>query len=161
MVLKATEKNSFWMSAIAGLFILLILAFVGYSWRQMQIDSVQTATVDPACDLHRQACEALFENEGKVVFSVSPKPIKPLTSLKLNVEVININANSVLVDFQGIGIDMGFYRPELVKQDDNHFSGTASLSVCTLEKMLWQSTVIIKTDEGAIIAPFRFEVEQS
>ena len=160
MVLKETDHNSRWMIIIAGLFLLLALVFAMFSWRQMRIDSVETAVVNHACDLQLQACAAQFEDDKKIIFSISPKPIKPLVALALKVEVINIKADSVLVDFQGIGVDMGFYRPELSKADNGHFTGFASLSVCTLEKMLWQSTVIIKTTEGTIIAPFRFEVEQ-
>ena len=161
MVLKETDKNTRWMIVIAGLFLLLALVFVMFSWRQMRIDGIETAVVDPACDLHLQACEAQFENNKKIIFSISPKPIKPLVPLALQVEVNNIIVDSVQVDFQGIGVDIGFYRPELTKDDNGYFTGFATLSVCTLEKMLWQSTVIIKTAEGTIIAPFRFEVEQS
>jgi hypothetical protein len=143
---------------MAGVFLLLIMVlFAGY---QLHREKIITADVNVACDLHRQACKAQLPDGREISLSISPKPIKPLVVLDLNVSTSKVKVNNLKVDFQGIGVDMGFYRPELVEQGDGQFAGTAKLSVCTLDKMLWQATVIIRNDEETIIAPFRFEVAQ-
>ena len=160
MVLNAARKSRLWLIVLA-IFLLLPVFFFGLDyWNQLNTGIVETGTVSADCDLHTSACEANFKNDGKITFSITPTPVKPLVPLDLKVEVFNITAQTVQVDFEGIGIYMGYYRPELARQENNVFTGTASLSVCTLDKMSWQATVIIKTDKGPIIAPFRFEVAQ-
>ncbi len=160
MVLKTPEKQAIWMIGLA-IFLLIPVVFLGLDvWKNTSVDPVETAYIDADCDLHKGSCEAIFKGDRKLIYSIKPRPIKPLLSLELYVELVNLGAQSVEVDFQGIGIEMGFYRPELSSRGNNIYTGSASLSVCTLDKMLWQSTVIIKTDKGTIVAPFRFEVDQ-
>lgn len=161
MVLKDIQKSRVWLIVLTVFLLVPILFFSIEYWNRINAGIVESGNINADCDLHKASCEASFEENGKLVFSITPAPIKPLSPLDLQVELVNINAQSVQVDFEGIGVYMGFYRPELKREINNVFKGTAILSVCTLENMLWQATVIIKTDKGTIVAPFRFEVEQS
>jgi len=156
------EVNKQRLSIVVMLAFLVIpvIIFAFFVWRETSLDAVESGVVDSSCDLHSSTCEARFNNGGRLQFSMNPQPIKPLTQLELQVQLSNLEAKQVLVDFQGIGIDMGFYRPELNRHNESLYSGQASLSVCTLDKMLWQATVIVKSEKGVMIAPFRFEVEQ-
>jgi hypothetical protein len=154
------NKQKLSVVVMAAFLIVPVIVFAFFVWRETTLDAVETGVVDSTCDVHNATCEARFNNGGSLLFSMNPRPIKPLTQLELQVQLSNMNAQQVLVDFQGIGIDMGFYRPELKSNNDSLFSGQASLSVCTLDKMLWQATVIVKSEKGVMIAPFRFEVEQ-
>lgn len=141
--------------------IIPVVIFTFFVLQKSLQDAVETGVVDRSCDLHSVTCEASFSNGGRLSFSIYPRPVKPLAQLDLSVHLSNISADQVEVDFQGIGIDMGFYRPVLEHQGDSLYSGKASLSVCTLDKMLWQATVVIKSGKEMMIAPFRFEVKQS
>ncbi|NNJ91036.1 MAG: hypothetical protein HKP55_05125 [Gammaproteobacteria bacterium] len=154
------NKQKLSVVVMAAFLIVPVIIFAFFVWRETTLDAVETGVVDSTCDVHNATCEARFNHGGRLLFSMNPRPIKPLTQLELQVQLSNMNAQQVLVDFQGIGIDMGFYRPELKRDNDGFFSGQASLSVCTLDKMLWQATVIVKSEKGVMIAPFRFEVEQ-
>ena len=161
MGLKDIQKSRVWLIVLTVFLLVPILFFSIEYWNRINAGIVESGNINADCDLHKASGEASFDENGKLVFSITPAPIKPLSPLDLQVELVNINAQSVQVDFEGIGVYMGFYRPELKREINNVFKGTAILSVCTLENMLWQATVIIKTDKGTIVAPFRFEVEQS
>ena len=154
------DRQKVSLIVMTGFLVVPVIIFAFFIWNETSLDAVETGEIDKTCDLHKTACAASFSNGGSLVFSITPRPLKPLSPLVLNVELSNLQAEQVKVDFQGIGIDMGFYRPELNRDSDKRFSGEASLSVCTLDKMLWQATVIIKSAEGTLIAPFRFEVSQ-
>lgn len=148
------------VAIMVAFLVVPVIVFAFFFWGENSQDAVETGVVDSSCDVHQATCEASFNNGGSLLFSINPTPIKPLTQLELQVQLSNMEAQQVQVDFQGIGIDMGFYRPELNKENDSLYSGQASLSVCTLDKMLWQATVIVKSEKGVMTAPFRFEVEQ-
>ena len=154
------SKQKISVVVMAAFLVVPVIIFAIFVWRENTLDDVVAGVVDSSCDVHTSTCEARFNNGGRLLFSMSPKPIKPLVPLDLQVQLSNLEAQQVLVDFKGIGIEMGFYRPELNRNKDGNYSGVGSLSVCTLDKMLWQATVIVKTENGAMIAPFRFEVEQ-
>ncbi len=153
---------------ILGCFLVVpvVVFFLGEDFFNGQNDRIkETGIIDADCNLHMSACEASFSEGGKITFSINPHPIKPLKPLDLRVKVENISAEKVYVNFEGIDMYMGFYRPELVSQENNPtghlFKGQATLSVCTLDKMFWQATVIISTGKGLYVAPFQFEVDQS
>jgi len=154
------NKQSLSIVVMLAFLVVPVIIFAFFVWRETSLDAVETGVVDSSCDLHSATCEARFNHGGSLMLSVNPRPITPLTQLDLEVQLVNMDAQQVLVDFQGIGVDMGFYRPELKINNDSLYSGQASLSVCTLDKMLWQATVIVKSEKGMMIAPFRFEVEQ-
>jgi len=159
-MMAEVNKQKLSVVVMAAFLIVPVIIFAFFIWRETTLDAVETGVVDSTCDMHNAVCEARFNNGGRLQLSINPRPIKPMTQLELEVRLSNMDAQQVLVDFQGIGIDMGFYRPELTRINDSLFSGQASLSVCTLDKMLWQATAIIKSDKGVMVAPFRFEVEQ-
>jgi hypothetical protein len=54
-------------------------------------------------------------------------------------------------------MNMGYNRPKLEPADEGRFSGTGVLSVCVLDRMTWEATVLASTDRGIMAAPFRFE----
>ena len=60
------------------------------------------------------------------------------------------------VDFTGIGMDMGYNRPTLEPITKTQFKGKAILPVCVRSKMDWEAKVLLQTERGLIMAPFRF-----
>jgi len=53
-------------------------------------------------------------------------------------------------------MEMGYNRPKLNAIDKINFKGQAILPVCVRSKMDWEARVLLKTDKGTIMAPFRF-----
>ena len=156
----ASQVRFFWVCCML-LFLAVILAWYGMDFSTSPAGGdYQQAMTDSDCDLHNGPCFATLQSGETIQFEISPFPIKPLTDLQLTVSSEKLKIEAVKVDFKGIGVDMGFYRPELASTGEGRFIGSAKLSVCTLDRMLWQASVIVKTPQGVVIAPFRFEVEQ-
>ncbi len=128
-------------------------------WQDKEVTVQETAAYNTDCDLQKGACEQTFKSGGKVRFSISPLPIKGVKPLTLKVKTEGIDANSVEVDFRSRVMDMGFNRPKLKKDTENHFSGPGMLSICVLKVMPWEAQVLIDTDKGTLLAPFRFNIE--
>lgn len=156
----ADKRVPSWLPALVlFLFACVFLASV-IGRKFTAVESIETGSIDASCDLHQQACQATFENAGTVRLAISPnRPIKPLTELNLEVDVEGLSAESVMIDFKGIELFMGFNRPSLKKVGANKFTGTGLLATCTLGTMGWEANVLVSTPRGTLSAPFRFEVQ--
>ncbi|MCF6353768.1 MAG: hypothetical protein L3J26_01470 [Candidatus Polarisedimenticolaceae bacterium] len=146
-----------WMGVTA--FILVAVVGVGglQIWQQVPKDIVATAALDSRCDLQEAACESHFPDGGRVVFSIMPHPIVGLKPLQLKVQIESLQAQGVAVDFRGLGMNMGFNRPQLQRDAEGEYSGMGTLAVCVVDRMVWEATVLITTRDGVYAAPFRFE----
>jgi hypothetical protein len=121
-------------------------------------DMSYTARLDPSCDLHQGICHSLFPDGSKVSLSISPRPIEALKPLQIQVLMEGVEAQSVEVDFRGVDVNMGYNRPRLKQESMGQYSGTWVLAACALERMNREATILIRTDEGILAAPFRFKV---
>ena len=111
---------------------------------------------DPACDLRAGDCRLVFPNGEGVVFRILPRDIPLIEPIQIQVELEGLQARKVMVDFAGIGMNMGFNRPELTAVAEGRFSGTARIPVCVRKRMDWEARVMVETPEGLWVAPFRF-----
>ncbi|MCK5919209.1 MAG: hypothetical protein KAG34_12340 [Cocleimonas sp.] len=140
--------------AILGFALLLV---IGYKLKASMTPSITaTATLDKSCDLRKDKCTTLLPSGGKVSLSITPKTIPILRPLVLNVIVDGIAVSKVEVDFIGIDMDMGYNRSTLEKIETEHFKGKAVIPVCVRSKMEWEARVLLHTNNGLIMAPFRF-----
>lgn len=117
----------------------------------------QTLDWDAACDLRSDSCELQLPGGGSVQFEITPKNIPLLKPMTLDVTVTGEEVASVEVDFAGVSMNMGFNRTKLEGADAGKFSGTVTLPVCVRNRMDWEADVMLATDAGIIVAPFRFE----
>jgi len=150
-------SQKIWMGATAVILVAVVVVAGLQIWNQKPKNILATAALDESCDLEAGPCESSFPGKGRVSLSIAPRPIVGLKPLELKVQTEGIEAQSVDVDFRGLGMNMGFNRPRLQKKSDGGFSGTGTLSVCILERMTWEATVLVTTREGVFAAPFRFE----
>jgi len=109
------------------------------------------------CDLHQGPCHRSLPGGGEVLFSIEPRSIPLTKPLKLSVEVKGARADKVEVDFSGVTMNMGYNRPLLNKVADGRFEGEGLLPVCIRQRMDWEAKVILRTDRGSFIIPWRFE----
>ncbi|MBI4984878.1 MAG: hypothetical protein HZC24_05920 [Rhodocyclales bacterium] len=143
---------------IAFLLALIAIAAGGYFYSPLLLPkSDVTASPDPGCDLQRQACAAMLPGGGRVELSITPRPIPTLQTLVVEVRVSGVAAKQVAVDFAGIGMDMGYYRPQLAALEPGRYAANATLPVCVTGPMPWQSTVLLETDRQHVAIPFRFD----
>lgn len=149
--------HKIWMGTSAVI-LTAVLAAAGWQiWQQQnQVEITATAPL-PSCDLQQGPCQASFPNGTQITLTISPRPIVGLKQLELQVEVEGIEADAVEVDFRGLGMNMGYNRPHLKPESEGRFSGTGVLSVCVLDRMTWEATVLASTDQGIMAAPFQFE----
>ena len=152
---KNNKSEHLWtIVAILGFALLLV---VGYKIKASMTPSITaTAPLDKSCDLHKGKCTTVFPTGGKVSLSITPNTIPILRPLALNVIIEGIDASNIEVDFIGIGMDMGYNRSKLDKINAENFKGKAVIPVCVRSRMEWEARVLLHTNSGLIIAPFRF-----
>ncbi|MEN8213294.1 MAG: hypothetical protein ABFR19_02925 [Pseudomonadota bacterium] len=147
---------------IVALLLFGIAAVVGYKLNSTSHQNVTLlAVTDPDCELRKGPCQADLPSGGSITFSLEPRSIPLMKPLSLDVNVRDIETSSAEVDFVGINMNMGYNRPRLKQTSDSRYQGTATLPVCILQRMQWEARVLLKTDRGAIMAPFRFHTDKS
>ncbi len=149
------KSENLWTSiAIIIFFGLLVFSYVYKSI--LKTDATVIASYDDACNLRTGTCTVELPEGGKVHFTMSPNSIPLLKPIALDVKIEGVDATNVMVDFEGIGMDMGSNQSALSKTKSNHFLGTTILPACSHQKMEWQANVQLTTKQGVISAPFRF-----
>ncbi len=153
---EATKKTSNLWTIIA-LLTLAILLTVSYKLKDFLKPGITaTAELDASCDLRKGMCSSKLPGGGAITFSISPNDIPILRPLELQVITDGVDVSSVEVDFIGIGMDMGYNRPKLEAKNRQHFKGKTIIPVCVRSKMEWEARVLLQTNDGLIMAPFRF-----
>ena len=152
-----SSRKSFLIDA-AIILALLATAFLGYRYSPLLLPkSDASATPDPACDLHRQACGATLPDGGRVELAITPQPIPMVQPFTVEVRVAGSAAQTAAVDFAGVDMNMGYNRPQLAAAGPGRFSASASLPVCITGQMACQATVLLETERQRIAIPFRFD----
>ncbi len=148
-----------WMGASAVALVAAVAVAAIHIRSQMTGDNEITAMapLDPSCDIQTGTCEALFPNGNRVSLSISPRPIQALKPLEIQVTTEGLDPREVEVDFRGLGMNMGYNRPRLQKEAEGQYSGSGMLAICVVERMSWEATVLARTDDGVMAAPFRFD----
>ena len=151
-----------WRRIGIALLLLSIAAVVAYKLNLAAISSVELlAESDPQCDLRNGSCSAALIGGGGIEFAIEPRSIPVMRPLRVSVRVSNIAVRSVAIDFVGIGMEMGYNRTRLAERAAGYFEGSAILPVCVLQRMPWEARVLLESDRGTIMAPFRFYTERS
>jgi len=155
MTKKDNQSEPLWIIVAVLGFILLLV--VGYKIKDSMSPSVfATGTLDKSCDLRQGKCLSKLPNGAQVSLTITPNSIPILRPLELNVTIDSIKVSAIEVDFVGIDMDMGYNRSKLDKVDQQHFRGKAVIPVCVRSKMEWEARVLLQTDNGLMMAPFRF-----
>ncbi len=152
---KDRQSEHLW--TIIAVLSFIILLVVGYKIKDSFSPAITaTATLDKSCDLRQGECLSKLPNGGQVSLSIMPNHLPILHPLELKVTISGIKVSAIEVDFVGIDMDMGYNRSKLNKIDEQHFKGKAVIPVCVRSKMEWEARVLLQTDKGLTMAPFRF-----
>ena len=149
--------KSHWVS-LATLIALLVTAVTARHYSPLLLPVSDVAGVaEPGCDLQRRACAATLADEGRLEFSITPRPIPLLQPLRVEVTFSGIKPRKVEVDFAGESMSMGYNRPVLQATVPGRYAAVISLPICTSGGMAWVATVMIETDRQHFSVPFRFD----
>ena len=156
------QRRRIWITLGVIALITALVATGIYLWRLTTINGeiIATADLNSSCDLQQTDCELVFPNGGRVSLSITPRPIQGLKPLQIQVQTEGIEAQAVEVDFRGLGMNMGYNRPQLKRESATQYAGMGVLSVCILERMTWEATVLLKTADGVLAAPFQFDTSR-
>lgn len=153
----ASSKKTANLWTTVALLALVLLLLISYKLKDMLRPIVAISVeLDESCDLRKAACTSKLPNGGSVTLSISPNDIPILRPLQIDVKIDGEVVSEVSIDFTGIGMDMGYNRPKLQAISKTQFKGKAILPVCVRSKMEWEAKVLLQTDHGLIMAPFRF-----
>lgn len=142
----------------AMILALILIGVIGYKLSPLLLPKADVV-VQPelGCDLHRAPCTAVLPQGGRLIFSLSPRPVPVTQPIEMEVEIDGPGADKVTVDFAGVDMSMGFNRTTLRAIDAQRHVGQTTLPVCVTGRMLWQATVLVEIGRTRIAAPFRFE----
>ncbi|MCW8944169.1 MAG: hypothetical protein OQL27_05290 [Sedimenticola sp.] len=142
--------------SLAGLLFIALAGVAAYKVLPILNPEVgAVAPLDQNCDLRAGPCVSKVSS-GQISFAIKTKGIPLVKPLDLEVVLDGIEASKVEIDFIGLGMEMGFNRPQLQARGDGRYTGTGMLPVCIRVAMEWEARVLVTTDEGLIAAPFRF-----
>ncbi|MES9900920.1 MAG: hypothetical protein ABW148_18135 [Sedimenticola sp.] len=151
----ARSSLALWL--IAGLLFVAVAGVAIYKVQPLLNPKiVSLAALDGECDLRAGPCSSELPGGGRITFGIEPLTLPLLKPLQLQVNVEGVDAESVEVDFIGIGMEMGFNRPALSASTAGRFSGEGILPVCVRDAMEWEARVLVQSDRGLVAAPFRF-----
>ncbi len=141
------------------LIVLVGLLLAGFSLNYLTTETelpIQRYVFDLSCDLRAGPCETQLSEENKVSFSVTPRSLPLLQPLQLEVRLQGGSAEKVVVDINGVGMNMGLNRVELQTQGNGLYRGNTSLSVCVRDLMAWEAKVLLRQTDRILEVPFRF-----
>ncbi|MCP4285810.1 MAG: hypothetical protein GY792_15345 [Gammaproteobacteria bacterium] len=147
--------NKLWV--VAAVLFLAVAGVAAYKVLPLlDPEVVRIAALDQECDLRAGPCTGQLSDGSRITFEIKPKTIPVVKPLEFEVQVAGFDSERVEVDFQGIGMNMGFNRPQLAAQGAGKYTGTGMIPVCIRDAMEWEAKVLVYTDEGIVAAPFRF-----
>lgn len=136
---------------------LACLAVIGYKLSARRHATDDALLLRSSCDPSLQRCSVALPRGGQLQLSITPRPIRALQKLAVDVTITGTSAEKVEIDFDGVDMGMGLNRPVL-NRNGQSYSGQAILPVCVTGTMTWRATVLATTQEGRIAAPFDFVV---
>ena len=152
------EQGRTWPWVLLGVaFAVLVILALAKAWPLLYPEVIATAPLDPGCDLHSGPCTASLPGGGEVSFGLEPRTIRPMTPLRILVDLKGLDAHSVEVDFAGTDMNMGFNRVPLGQVAAGRYEGQGTLPVCVRRRMDWEAKVMLHTQSGIMVAPFRFD----
>jgi hypothetical protein len=140
--------------------LLILISLIGLNYQlksKALLLPTLTIAIDPSCNLRTAMCTSVLPKGAKVSFAITPKEIPLLQPLTLEVIIKGIKVVKVEVDIAGLNMDMGYNRTTLSAKTKNHFKGNTTIPICIRNKMDWQASVLLQTNQGLINVPFHFQ----
>ena len=141
--------------------ILLGAAYlIGWSWTRLFSPPLFSTHASADCDLRTDTCEARFQHGRSIGLDIRPRGLPPSQPLQATVAIRGFDADTAVIEFSGVDMNMGLVRNELNARSDRLFVGETILPVCIRRSMVWRATVTATGADGIHKAAFDFEVRR-
>ncbi len=147
-------KNSFIFLAVIAF---VASYFAGKYLSQQNHTGLSTKELSyQPCDLsNKNTCSAqLNGSEVNVAFLQAPSSLSPF---EIVVEVGDLNAEQVILDFRMEGMDMGINKYNMKKKDNGRWVTQAVLPVCSLGRNDWIVELQVVNDNILWTAEYSFQ----
>ncbi len=152
---------------IIAMLVIGLVVVVGYKLSPLLVPKADRhLTPAPDCNLHRGPC-SVDVGSGRLELSISPRPIPLLEQITIDVRAIGIEPRRIDADLAGIGMNMGYNRPQLLplngtgSKGEVHYQATTTLPACITESMNWELALLVDTQTEFVLIPFRFSTPES
>jgi hypothetical protein len=141
---------------IIAMLLIGLVTVVGYKLSPLLSPKADTRLQPkPGCNLHRGACNVALD-DGELEISISPRPIPLVKPIAIEVRSTGAEIKRIDADFAGIGMNMGYNRPQLVAVGENRYRAETTLPVCITGTMDWELTLMVETGTKHVLIPIRF-----
>jgi hypothetical protein len=110
---------------------------------------------EPGCNLHRGPCTIKL-GSGTIEISISPRPVPLIKPVVIEVRTVGVDVRRIDADIAGIGMNMGYNRPQLLPAGNYTYRAETTLPVCITGMMNWELTLMLDTAAEYVLIPIRF-----
>ncbi|MBT3276601.1 hypothetical protein [Candidatus Thioglobus sp.] len=136
------------MKSKSALVIVLTALFIasGYAYQWMVERSITHDIKVTECQISTSICMVSLGGGKSIEFDITPRGIPTTQALSLRVLTHGLDADEVLVSFEGIEINHHLPPYILNKVGVGQYVGKGFLSLCVLDTMHWLAHVSIQED---------------
>ncbi|ASC92481.1 hypothetical protein [Sulfurospirillum diekertiae] len=148
--------------AVEILAVVLIAAYVlidakdVYQW---WVGETNFVSADPACDLHKSACDVTLSDGSLLRLDIEPKSIPLMKPLHFKVTTPS-DLPTIEIKLFATNMNMGLHTINLTKTATGIFEGEGMLPTCIMGNMIWQTNVILNQNKHSLGAVFSFKTDK-
>ncbi len=151
------KQDKILWAVVGALFITTAALLVYMQFFHQNQDIIERTALNPECQKNQFPCLVQLKSGGSIQFTISPQPVEVMKPFTVHIKLKQIEAKRVIAQFNGVGMNMGMNRYVFTKALDGNFIATVTLPVCIRDRMEWDAELYLETDQGIIIATYRFE----
>ncbi len=139
-----TSKKRFYILLGAEIGIVLLIAmFFLVDFSSLSIFGEDRVFIDPnpPCDLRKNTCEVVLNDEQKVSLSIEPKGIPLMKPLSFTVHAKGVKSNTLEIKIYAINMEMGTHKLTLKRVSGDRFEGKQVLPTCIVGGMIWNADI--------------------
>ncbi|MDR0735369.1 MAG: hypothetical protein LBF51_00815 [Zoogloeaceae bacterium] len=154
-----TRRLKVFLPILGALLLLLSIFLAGrLFWRETGATAMEVTRLPPtACDLNQMACRVELPGGGDLTAELTPRPLMPLQPLTARLILRDVPAESALLAFSGVNMDMPFDPVPLRETAPGQFIGQTALPICVTGPMRWRAEFSVMYRHRQIVAEFLFD----
>jgi hypothetical protein len=147
---KLDERQKVFLAiAIVFCFSLLVTLFFQYN---------SSRTKKP-CNLAHGVCAVVIGQQGRATLNITPRTISPDSRVGLEVTLVQVPAQSVVVDIVNGANPSCSTQTELTEANSGTYTATASVPSCAVATKRWLFVVRAQNGPNAYAIPFRLTLK--
>jgi hypothetical protein len=112
---------------------------------------------DSSCDLRKESCKIVIQDETEFILSVDPKEIPLMQEIKFKIKSNKSNLENLTLNIYSTTMYMGEYFVDIKNLGEGFYEAVATLPACYVDNMKWNADIKIEKKSGNIGARFIFE----